>query len=62
MIYLTYKLITINHIIIIIGFIERKIDTNPLMRLSPRRESPGSGMGIYNDIFETFEISLVDLF
>ena len=32
-------------IIIIVGFIERKIDTNPLMRLSPRRESPGTGMG-----------------
>ena len=29
----------------IIGFIEHKIDTNPLMRLSPRRESPGTGMG-----------------
>ena len=33
--------------IIIVGFIERKIDTNPLMRLSPRRESPGTGMGRY---------------
>ena len=32
-------------IIIIVGFIERKIDTNPLMRLSPRRNSPGTGMG-----------------
>ena len=32
-------------IIIIIGFIERKVDTNPLMRLSPRRESPGTDMG-----------------
>ena len=32
-------------IIIIVGFIERKIDTNPVMRLSPRRESPGTGMG-----------------
>ena len=32
-------------IIIIVGFIKRKIDTNPLMRLSPRRESPGTGMG-----------------
>ena len=32
-------------IIIIVGFIERKIDTNPLMRLSPRRQSPGTGMG-----------------
>ena len=32
-------------IIIIVGFIECKIDTNPLMRLSPRRESPGTGMG-----------------
>ena len=32
-------------IIIIIGFIWRKIDTNPLMRLSPRRESPGTSMG-----------------
>ena len=28
-----------------VGFIERKIDTNPLMRLSPRRESPGTDMG-----------------
>ena len=26
-------------IIIIVGFIERKIDTNPLMRLSARRDS-----------------------
>ena len=32
-------------IIIVVGFIERKIDTNPLMRLSPRRESPGTDMG-----------------
>ena len=32
-------------IIIIVGFIERKIDTNPLMCLSPRGESPGTGMG-----------------
>ena len=30
---------------IIVGFTERKIDTNPLMHLSPRRESPGTGMG-----------------
>ena len=30
---------------IIVGFIERKIDTNSLMRLSPRRECPGTGMG-----------------
>ena len=44
------------HIIItIVGFIEHKIDTNPLMRLSPRRESPGTDMGqhlkmvIYNN-------------
>ena len=29
----------------IVGFIERKIDTNPLMRLSPRRESPRTGRG-----------------
>ena len=35
----------VNIIIIIIGFIERKIDTNPLMCLSPRNESPGTGMG-----------------
>ena len=32
-------------IIIIVGFIQRKIDTSPLMRLGPRRESPGTGMG-----------------
>ena len=32
-------------IIIIVGFIEHKLDTNPLMHLSPRRESPGTGMG-----------------
>ena len=32
-------------IIIIVRFIERKIDTNPLMRLGPRRESPETGMG-----------------
>ena len=32
-------------IIIIVRFIERKIDTNPLMHLSPRRESPGTDMG-----------------
>ena len=31
-------------IIIIVGFVERKIDTNHLMHLSPRRESPGTGM------------------
>ena len=29
----------------IVGFIESKIDTNPPMRLSPRRESPGTDMG-----------------
>ena len=35
-----------NHkIMIIVIFIERKIDTNPLMHLGPRRESPGTGMG-----------------
>ena len=34
------------HIIkIIVGFIESKIDTNPLMRLSPRRQGPATGMG-----------------
>ena len=32
-------------IIIIVGFIQRKIDTNPLMRLSPRMENPGTDMG-----------------
>ena len=32
-------------IIIVVGFIECKIDTNPLMRLSPRKESPGTDMG-----------------
>ena len=32
-------------IIIIVGIIEHKIDTNPLMCLSPRRESPGTDMG-----------------
>ena len=32
-------------IIITVGFIERKTDTNPLMHLSPRRESPGTDMG-----------------
>ena len=38
----------VNTIIIIIkGFIERKINTNPLMHLSPRRESPGTDMGQY---------------
>ena len=37
--------VELNIIIIIVGFIQRKIDTNPLMRLSPRRESPGTGMG-----------------
>ena len=30
---------------LIVGFIERKIDTNPRIRLSPRRESPGTDMG-----------------
>ena len=30
---------------IIVGFIERKIDTNPLMCLSSRKESPGTDMG-----------------
>ena len=33
--------------IMIAGFIERKIDTDPLMLLSPRRESPGTDMGQY---------------
>ena len=33
--------------IIIVEFIEHKIDTNPLMGLSPRRESPGTDMGRY---------------
>ena len=32
-------------ILLIVAFIEHKIDTNPLMRLSPRRESPGTDMG-----------------
>ena len=32
-------------IIIIVGFIECKIDKNHLMRLSPRRNSPGTDMG-----------------
>ena len=33
-------------IIIIVGFIERKIiDTNPLMHFSPRKNSPGTDMG-----------------
>ena len=32
-------------IVIIVGFIEHKIDTSPLMRLNPRRGSPGIGMG-----------------
>ena len=31
--------------VIIVGFIECKIDTNPLMCLSPRRESLRTGMG-----------------
>ena len=31
-------------IIIIVGFIQRKIDTNPHMRLSSRRENPGTDM------------------
>ena len=40
------QLISVHIIIIIrVGFIERKIDTNPLMRLSPRRESPETDMG-----------------
>ena len=43
-IYLNWPMIVII-IIIIVGFIERKIDTNPLMRLSPRRNSPGTDMG-----------------
>ena len=29
------------------GFVEPKIDTNPPMSLSPRRESPGTNMGRY---------------
>ena len=32
-------------IITIVGFIERKMDTNPLMSLRPRRESQGTDMG-----------------
>ena len=32
-------------VIILVGFIECKIDTNPLMRCSLRRESPGTDMG-----------------
>ena len=32
-------------LIIIVGFIEHKIDTNPLMCLSPRRDSPETDMG-----------------
>ena len=39
--YPTYRYV----FIIIVGFIERKIDTNPLMHSSPRRESPGTDMG-----------------
>ena len=38
------------HLIIIIileGFIEYKFDTDLLMRLSPRREIPGTDMGQY---------------
>ena len=32
---------------IIEGFIEQKIDTNPLMRFGLRRDSPGTDMGQY---------------
>ena len=39
------KILMNSNIIIILGFIERKINTNPLMCLSPRRESPGTRMG-----------------
>ena len=41
----TYTRLYALKIIIIVGFIVCKIDTNPLMRLSPRRENPGPGMG-----------------
>ena len=34
-------------IVIIDGFIELKIDTDPLMCLRPRRASPGTDMGEY---------------
>ena len=30
------------------GFIQSKFDTNPLMRLSPRRKSPETDMGQYS--------------
>ena len=35
--------------IIQVGFIEHKIDTNPLMRLSPRRDFPGTDMGQHSN-------------
>ena len=34
-------------IIIIVGFIEHKIDVNPLMHCSPRRDSTGTNIGLY---------------
>ena len=39
------RLLPGSQIIIIVGFIERKIDTNPRMRLNPRRERRGTDMG-----------------
>ena len=41
------KITIIIIIIIIEGFIDRKIDTNRIMHLSPRKDIPGTDMGQY---------------
>ena len=45
LVYVVYVFTVLFLVIIIVGSIERKIDTNPLMCLSPTRESPGTDMG-----------------